>query len=96
MEETIEELEIRWKGLVARRDELQSNVTRVTAARDERKRSLKDTIEECRKEGFNPDTLPTDIQRLKQVIMTKMDVISGDLDEGASMIRPMLHEIEKS
>jgi hypothetical protein len=94
-EKSIEDIEQKFKSLTTLRDALQSDVNRILAARDERKRSLKETIDECKKEGFNPDTLPHDIQHLKQVLITKLDVISADITEGQNMIRPMLREIER-
>ncbi len=94
-DKTIEELEAQYKGLALRRDALQNDVNRVLAARDERKRSLKETLDECRKEGFNPDTLAADIQRLRQVLIVKLDVMSADLAEAETLVQPMLREIEK-
>ena len=94
-EKTIEELESQHKLLLSRRESLQNDINKITAARDERKRTLKETIEECKKEGFNPDTLPADIQHLKSVLITKMDVISADLKEAEDITRPMLREIER-
>lgn len=92
---SVEEIEQTFKTLSARREALQNDVNRVTAARDERKRTLKETFEECKKEGFNPDTLPQDIQHLKQVLITKMEVISADMQESENIVRPMLREIER-
>ncbi len=94
-EKTIEELESQHKALVARRELLQNNINKISAARDERKRTLKETIEECKKEGFNPETLQSDIQHMKNVLSTKMDVISSDLSEAEAIVRPMLKEIER-
>jgi len=92
---SIEQLESKHKSLVSRRDALQNDLNRIQAARDERKRTLKDTIEECKKEGLNPDTLASDIQHMRSVLTTKMDVISADLNEAEAIIRPMLREIER-
>lgn len=94
-EKTVDELEQMYKGLEGRRSAVQNDVNRVTAALDERRRTLKATIAECKKEGFDPDTLPQDIQHLKQVLMTKMEVLGADLAETEAMVRPMTREIER-
>lgn len=92
---SIEDLESTHALLTEKRESVQNSMNRVMASRDERKRLLKEAIEECRKAGFNPDTLPADIQHLKQVLITKMDIISAELVAAENILRPMLREIEK-
>lgn len=92
----IEKIEATYKELTARRTTLQNNVNRVTAARDERKKTLKETIDEAKKEGFDPDNLQADIQHLGQVLVTKLDVLAAELTDSENIIRPMLKEVERT
>jgi hypothetical protein len=90
---SIEDIDARYKALLKRRDEVQKNKLLLEAELGTRKRALKEAMEECKKAGFNPDNLPEEIQRAKEVLAIKLDNLSADLDAAESIMKPMLKEI---
>jgi archaellum component FlaC len=92
-EPDIEELELRYKSLLSRGNNLSQDKIRIDAAQSENKRTLKTLIEECKKLGYNPDTIQEDIRRSKEVLVIKLDNYKADLDVAESILKPMMKEI---
>lgn len=90
----IEDVTEQHRVLVARRDELDRNKGRVDAALTERKRRLKQLMDEAREAGLDPDNLDQEIRRRIEVIRVKHETIVAELAEAEKMIKPMLEEIE--
>jgi hypothetical protein len=93
---TIDELEVRYKNLVDRRNTVQRDKDKVDAELAARKRALVQLIEQARKEGFDPDNLQADIRRMSEVLAIKYDTIEADIKAAEDLLKPMLREIEKS
>jgi hypothetical protein len=89
-----EDLATKYKGLTERRDKLTANKLKLEAELNARKRALKEAIDQCRADGFNPDTLADDIEKLKEVIRVKMDIFEADLKTAEEQISPILKEIQ--
>lgn len=90
---SVEDMDTRYKKLLKRRDAVQQNKIRVEAELSARKRALKEAMEECKKAGFNPDDLPEEIARAKEVLSIKLDNFDADLVTAETIIEPMLKEI---
>jgi hypothetical protein len=90
----IDTMDAEYRNLVARRDSLQQDKARIEATLDARRKDLKSLLDQARKEGFDPDNLKDEIRRLKEVLRLKLDNFSTELDEAATMMDPMLKEIE--
>ena len=91
---TQEDLMTKYKRLVEKRDSLLSNKMKIEAELNARKRSLKDALEACKADGFNPDTLTEDIKRLKEVLYVKLEMFEADLKSAEEQMAPILREIE--
>lgn len=87
------DIEDRYKSLSSRREALASNVMKVNAELNARKRALKDAMEECKKAGFDPDKLAEEIKTMKEVLVVKMDIFEAELKAAEDQVRPMLREI---
>jgi chaperonin cofactor prefoldin len=92
--ETVEELEVRYKGLVTKRENLQRDKDKIEAESSARKRALKEKLNAAREEGFDPENLPQEIQRAKEVIALKLDTFAADLEEAERKMKPMKAAIE--
>jgi len=92
----IEDIEAKYKDLVARKDTLQANVTKVSTEHAVLKRQLKDAMEEAKKAGLDPNNLQEEIRRAKEVLLLKMDNFSADLTEGETQIAPMLKALKET
>lgn len=90
----MDDLETRYKSYLARRDVVVQNKLKIEAALSERKKNLKEAIDECKSLGYNPDTLAEDIKKLREVLVTKLSVCESDLQEVEVQLSPMLKEIE--
>ena len=90
----MDDLETRYKSYLARRDVVVQNKLKIEAALSERKKNLKEAIDECKGLGYNPDTLAEDIKKLREVLVTKLSVCESDLQEVEVQLSPMLKEIE--
>ena len=93
-EHDIEELDAEYKRLVVRRDDLRANKARIEATLDARKKNLKKLLDEAKGAGFNPDNLPEEIRRTKQVLRLKLDNFGTELNEAQALMEPMLREID--
>ena len=93
---SFEEIEAQYKALMQRIQSCQQDKMRISAELASRKRQLKETMEEVKKSGFNPDNLSGEIQKAKEVLITKMQLISADLDHAESVMKPMIDSIEHS
>jgi chaperonin cofactor prefoldin len=85
--------EAKYKELSAKRETLVTNKMKVDAELAARKRALRDAMEECKKMGFNPDTLAEDIKKMKEVLNVKLSVFEADLVSAEEAIKPLLKEI---
>ena len=84
----------KYKELLARREKLSHSKMKVEAALAERKKNLRDAMEECKSMGYNPDTLAEDLKKLKEVLVVKLGVFEADLQSAEDQINPMVKEIE--
>lgn len=92
---TIEELETRYNELVKKHSAVTQSKNRVDAELSVQKRALKKIMDDCREAGYDPDKLQDEMKRLKEVLVTKMNVFAADLDAAENILRPMIREIEK-
>lgn len=92
---SVEELESRYKALVQRCSGLEREKNEVEAEIAARRRSLKLAMEQAREEGFDPDALPEDIRRDKEIFASKLDIFETDLDATEKLLRPMIAETQK-
>jgi chaperonin cofactor prefoldin len=91
---TAEEIQHHFNDLQKRISAHVSNRNKIEAALSERRRTLRENIEECRKEGFDPDTLGEDIKKKKEVLGTRYNILRADLETAESMLQPLLSEIK--
>jgi archaellum component FlaC len=91
--EELEKLESRYKAIVQRVNSLSQDKLRIDAAQAENKRTLKNVMEECKKNNWDPDTIQEDIRRAMDVFKIKCDNLDADLDAAEAILRPMLKEI---
>ena len=91
---SLEELETRYKTLTQRGNILSQDKVRVEAAQAENKRTLKNIMEECKKNNWDPNTIQEDIRRAKEVLSLKIDNYETDLNAADIILKPMLKEIE--
>jgi len=90
----MDDLDVRYKEYMAKRETVIKNKLKVEAALTERKKRLKEAIEECKSLGYDPETLVDDIKKLREVLITKLSVCESDLQEVETQLAPMLKEIE--
>ena len=93
-DESIEELETKYKGLVQRRSDLQRDKDKIEATLEAHRRTLKGLLEQARKEGFDPDNIQEEIKRAKEVLVLKINTFSADLDEAEKIMKPMKQAVE--
>lgn len=93
---SVEEFEARYNSLVKRGNDLERDKNKVEAELSSRRRSLKDNMEQARKDGFDPNQLPEEIRRSKEVLATKLDLYSTDLDAAEKVMRPMIAEVQRT
>lgn len=90
----MEDIETRYKEYLSKREKVMQAKIKIEAALAERKKQLRDTMEECKKLGHNPDTLSEDLKKMKEVLLTKLSICESDLEAAEESILPMLKEIE--
>lgn len=90
---SLEDLETRYKTLTQRGGILSQDKVRVDAAQTENKRTLKNIMEECKKNNWDPNTIQDDIRRAKEVLSLKLDNYESELNAAEVILRPMLKEI---
>jgi ribosome recycling factor len=89
----IEDVDVRFKTLLKRKETVQQSKVQVEAELSARKRALKEAMEACKKAGYDPDNLQDEISRAKEVLAIKLDNFSADIDAAEAAMRPMLKEI---
>lgn len=92
---SFEEIQKRMNELLKRKESILHQQHSVVAELAARKRTLQKTLDECRESGFDPDKLPDETRKMKEILLTKMEVFSADLDSCESILKPMIKEIEK-
>ena len=90
---SLEDLETRYKTLTQRGGILSQDKVRVDAAQTENKRTLKNIMEECKKNNWDPNTIQDDNRRAKEVLSLKLDNYESELNAAEVILRPMLKEI---
>jgi len=90
---SLEQIEEKYRLLIQRRDSLIQSKFKIEAELGSRKRQLKSILEEAKKAGFDPDDLPSEIKKHKEILITKMNILEAELDEAENRIKPMLQEI---
>lgn len=90
----MEDIESRYKEYLTKRERVVQAKMKIEAALTERKKQLRETMEECKKLGYDPDTISDDIKKMKEVLLTKLSICESDLDAAEESIIPMLKEIE--
>lgn len=93
MEMTNEEIETQYKKLEERRQICIQNKMKIEAELEARKRELRSIMEEVKKAGYDPDDLPEEVKKAREILITKMQILSSDLDHAESVIKPMLDSI---
>ena len=89
----IEDIEKRYKELKTRCQEATDNKTKITTVLDMRRKDLKDKMQTCRDDGYNPESLEQDIARACEVLDIKMNNAEADLVVAEELLRPMMLEI---
>lgn len=90
----VEDIDARYKNLSARKDVLQRNKDKIEAELEARQRSLKNLLDEARKDGYNPANLKEEIQRAEEVLIIKLDNFETELNEAEQSIEPMMKELK--
>jgi chromosome segregation ATPase len=93
---SVDEIERKFKDLSKRRNELSSSINKIEAELAARKRQLKERMDACRADGFEPSDLQNQLNRNIQVLSVKLDVFEAELKDAESAVRPMLAEISAS
>ncbi len=91
----IDDIVATYDNLITRRDAFSQNKVKIEAELSARKRSLKTVMDDTRKAGYDPDKVQEELQRAKEVVMVKMDVLNAELEEAENIIRPMLKELRE-
>ncbi len=89
-----EDIEARYKRLSTKRESLVASKMKLDAELAVRRKALRDAMEECKKQGFDPDTLAEDIKKMREVLVVKLNVFEADLLDVEEQIKPLLKEIE--
>lgn len=58
-----------------------------------RKNELKRLMESAREEGFDPNNLPSEITRLRSIIVIKLDNFEQELKTAKEILEPMVAEL---
>ena len=88
------DIEERYEKLSTRIASLEQTKMKLDAELDAKKRVLRSSMEDCKKAGFNPDTIDDEIKKLKEVLVVKLDVLEADVASAEDQMRPMMKEIE--
>lgn len=86
----MDDIETKYKELVERLNKLSAAKMKIEAEAEARKRSLRTVMEECKKAGFDPDTLPEFIKKTEEVLEVKMSVFESDLKTAETQIEPFM------
>ena len=93
---SVDDIERKFRDLSKRRNDLSSNINKIEAELAARKRQLKERMDACRSDGFDPSDLQNQLARNMQVLSVKLDVFEAELKDAESAVRPMLAEISAS
>ena len=74
----IKDIEKRYKELKTRCQEATDNKTKITTVLDMRRKDLKDKMQTCRDDGYNPESLEQDIARACEVLDIMNDYSQTD------------------
>jgi chromosome segregation ATPase len=91
---SLQELEIEYKSLSKRSVSCQEDKMKIEAELSSLKRQLKETMDEVRKAGFDPDNLSEELRKAREVLITKMELFSADLDHAENVLKPVVQSIE--
>lgn len=91
---SLQELENEYKSLNKRSISCQEDKMKIEAELSSLKRQLKETMDEVKKAGFDPENLAEELRKAREVLITKMELISADLDHAESVLKPIVHSIE--
>lgn len=91
-----EELEAKASDLKSRIDSLSQKKMTVEAELSSRKRHLKGLMDECRKENLDPNNLEEEIQKVKQTLTVKLQILDRDVTAAEKILNPMVAEVQKS
>lgn len=90
----MDDLESKYKAYTAKRDKAIQNKVKIETTLAERKKNLKEAMDECKKAGYNPDTLAEDLKKLKEILLVKISIAESDLNIVDEQINNMMKEIE--
>lgn len=96
MDKEVEDIIAKYDGCITRRDTLLRNQNQLEAERDARKRALKEIMDEARAAGYDPDKIPEEFQRAKEVALIKVDNFAADLTTGENMLSPILKKLREA
>lgn len=90
-----EELETKASDLKSRIDSLSQKKMTVEAELSSRKRHLKSLMDECRKENLDPNNLEEEIQKVRQTLTVKLQILDRDVTAAEKILNPMIAEVQK-
>jgi chromosome segregation ATPase len=91
----IDDIVTRYETLTAKRETLSQNKVKLEAELSARRRALKKVMDEATEAGYDPNKIQEELQRAKEVLDLKLDNFKTELEEGESMVRPMLKELRE-
>jgi chromosome segregation ATPase len=91
---SFDEIEQRYREITERIEKAKNGKMKVDAELHTRKRHLREAMDEAKEAGFDPDSLSSEIQKTKEILITKMDLIQNDLDRTEEKLTPMVRSIE--
>jgi predicted nucleic acid-binding Zn-ribbon protein len=92
----IDNIVAQYEALTSRRETLSQNKVKLEAELSARKRALKKVMDEATEAGYDPNKIQEELQRTKEVLDLKMSNFEAELEEGETMIRPMLKELRET
>lgn len=93
--ESVRDLEERYRSLQERLGNLKTDKGMVEAELAARQRALKKHMDECLAAGYDPNNLPEEIRRAREVAGVKLDTFEADIEAGEKIVRPLVEEIRK-
>lgn len=86
------DLKEKWKILSSKREDLLKRKASIELTYEVRKQQLKNLEDECQQLGFNPETLPQDVEKLRKEVETEM----ADFEQNLEDVGNKISSIEKS
>ena len=90
----IDQLTKTYQELNKRRDQLINNKNTIEAELKVNRRSLEQTMNEAREEGFDPNNLKEELQTEAEAVQIKLNILKGDIEAGEKIIEPILKVID--